>query len=196
MVSTTQRMTFEEFLNYSDGTDQCYELVQGELQPMALGTGKHGKITQFLDDRFNEEILRIAQPWTSQRFTIGIQSPRGNRWDTCRIPDITVLPTAQWDAMEERESVIRIHEPPPILVAEVVSPSTLSTDYRSKHTEYAVLDIGEYWIVDPTQLMVTVCVLDEGAYEDQIFQGCETIVSSTFSELHLSVDQVLKAGRL
>ncbi|NJK62737.1 MAG: hypothetical protein HC921_08685 [Synechococcaceae cyanobacterium SM2_3_1] len=70
MVSTTKRMTFEEFLNYSDGTDQCYELVQRELQAMALGTGKHGKIPQFLNDRFNEEILRTGHPWTSERFTL------------------------------------------------------------------------------------------------------------------------------
>jgi Uma2 family endonuclease len=111
-IATTKRLTFEEFLSYDDGTDIGYELVQGELKPMGLGTGKHGKITQFLDDRLNDEIRRTAQPWTSQRFTVGIQSPRGNRWDTCRIPDITVLLIAQWDAMENRESVIRAHEPP------------------------------------------------------------------------------------
>jgi Uma2 family endonuclease len=37
----------------------------------------------------------------------------------------------------------------PLLVVEVVSPSTIAVDYRAKHSEYAVLDIAEYWIVDP-----------------------------------------------
>lgn len=191
MTATTQRMTFEEFLAYTDGTDSCYELVQGELKPMGLGTGKHGKIVQFLDDRFNDEIRRTAQPWTSQRFTVGIQSPRGNRWDTCRIPDITVFLQAQWDAMEDRESVIRAHEPPPLMVVEVVSPSTERTDYRTKRTEYAVLDIAEYWIVDPMRWIVTICSLNEGAYDDQVFQGHQMLVSSTFPELQLTAAQVL-----
>jgi Uma2 family endonuclease len=188
-------MSFEEFLAYTDGTDISYELVQGELKPMALGTGLHGKITRFLDDCFNAEIQRTAQPLTSQRFAVGIQSPRGNRWDTCRIPDITVLPIAQWDAMEDREAVIRAHDSPPSLVVEVVSSSTVITDYRTKRTEYAVLDISEYWIVDSTQSMVTVCILNEGAYDDQIFRGQEAIVSITFPNLQLTAQHILRAGR-
>jgi Uma2 family endonuclease len=195
MTTTTQRITLDEFLAHHDGTDTCYELVQGELKPVGLGTGKHGKITQFLDDRLNDEIHRTAQPWTSQRFTVGIQSPRGNRWDTCRIPDITVMPIEQWDAMEDRESVIRAHEPPPLLVVEVVSPSTVTTDYRTKRTEYAVLDIAEYGIVDPTQLTVTICTWNEGAYDDQVFQGNQRIVSATFPDLQLTAAQVLQFGQ-
>ena len=196
MTTTTQRMSFEEFLTYDDGTDICYELVQGELKPVGLGTGMHGKITRFLDDCFNDEIQRTAQGLTSQRFTVGIQSPRGNRWDTCRIPDITVLPVEQWDAMEDREAVIRAHESPPLLVVEVVSSSTVVTDYRTKRTEYAVLDIPEYWIVDPTQSMVTVCIWNEGAYDDQVFREQESVISVTFPSLRLTAKQVLRAGQV
>ncbi len=195
MTTTTQRMSFEEFLTYDDGTDICYELVQGELKSVGLGTGMHGKITRFLDDCFNDEIQRTARALTSQRFVVGIQSPRGNRWDTCRIPDITVLPVEQWDAMEDREAVIRAHESPPLLVVDVVSSSTVVTDYRTKRTEYAVLDIPEYWIVDSTQSMVTVCIWNEGAYDDQVFKDQEVIVSITFPSLQLTAKQILRAGQ-
>ena len=195
MTTTTQRMSFEEFLTYDDGTDICYELVQGELKSVGLGTGMHGKITRFLDDCFNDEIQRTARALTSQRAGVGIQSPRGNRWDTCRIPDITVLPVEQWDAMEDREAVIRAHESPPLLVVDVVSSSTVVTDYRTKRTEYAVLDIPEYWIVDSTQSMVTVCIWNEGAYDDQVFKDQEVIVSITFPSLQLTAKQILRAGQ-
>ncbi|MGV0027101.1 Uma2 family endonuclease [Phormidesmis priestleyi] len=193
MTQTKLRMTFEEYLAYDDGLGTRFELVKGELVPMSLGTGKHGKVTKFLDDCLNAEIERMNFGWTSQRFTVGIQSPRGNRWDTCRIPDITVLPVEQWDAMEEREAVIRAHESPPKLVIEVVSPSTAITDYRTKRTEYAVLDIPEYWIVDPIRSRVTVCTLQDGAYDDQVFQGDDPIVSATFSSLKLTTQQILSA---
>jgi Uma2 family endonuclease len=80
------------------------------------------------------------------------------------------------------------------MVVEVVSPSTVNTDYRTKRTEYAVLDIAEYWIVDPIQLTVTVCIWNEGAYDDQVFQGHQTIGSTLFPELQLTAEQVLLAG--
>lgn len=57
--------------------------------------------------------------------------------------------------------MIELNESPPILVVEVVSESTRTTDYRSKGSEYAVLEISEYWIVDPLEAIVTVCMLVE-----------------------------------
>ncbi|NJN48630.1 MAG: Uma2 family endonuclease [Alkalinema sp. RL_2_19] len=194
-VATTKRLTFEEYLSYEDGTDTRYELAKGALVEMSLGTGKHGKITKFLDERFNREIEHLGQAWTAERFTVGIQSPRGNRWDTCRIPDITILTIEQWDDMESREAVIRAHEPPPLLVVEVVSPSTINADYREKRAEYMVLDIPEYWIVDPLEQKITVCILQDGAYDDQAFQGEETPLSPTFPDFSLTVQQILEAKR-
>lgn len=125
---------------------------------------------------------------------IGIQSPRATCWDTVRVPDVVVLPLEQWAGLKKRESVIALNEPPPLLVVEIVSPSTATEDYRAKRTEYAVLDIPEYWVVDPIQSLVTVCTLREGAYDDQVFQGNDLIISPTFASLNLTVAQVLGAG--
>ncbi|MDB9482197.1 Uma2 family endonuclease, partial [Dolichospermum circinale CS-537/05] len=36
IVATANKMTFEEFLNYDDGTDNLYEFENGELIPMPL----------------------------------------------------------------------------------------------------------------------------------------------------------------
>jgi Uma2 family endonuclease len=38
MSIATQKLTFKEYLAYDDGTDTRYELVDGELVPMSLGT--------------------------------------------------------------------------------------------------------------------------------------------------------------
>ncbi|MEH1767739.1 Uma2 family endonuclease [Nostoc sp.] len=45
MTTTTPKLTFEEYLKYDDGTDTRYELVNGELIPMSLGSGQHGAVT-------------------------------------------------------------------------------------------------------------------------------------------------------
>lgn len=193
MTVATKKLTFAEYLKYDDGTDNLYELVDGELVAM-LGTGKHGAVTEFLNDKFKDEAKRKGLPWTSKDMRIGIRSPRGGRWDTSRIPDVTVLTIEQWKSLANREAVIELGEAPPILVVEVVSESTKTTDYRSKRSEYAVLDIPEYWIVDPLSDLVTVCTLTEGFYDAVEFRGDEKIVCATFPELELSAAQVLEVG--
>jgi Uma2 family endonuclease len=194
-IATTKKMTLAEYLTYDDGSDTLYELVDGELARMSLGTGEHGDISEFLNDEFKAEIKRLGLDWVAKDMKIGIQSPRGTRWETARIPDVVVLPLEQWNSLKKRESFIPLNEPPPLLVVEVVSPSTVSVDYRAKHSEYAVLDIPEYWIVDPTNRKVTVCVLKDGAYSDEVFVGDLTIVSPTFPGLGLKASDVLNASR-
>lgn len=193
MVIATKKLTFAEYLQYDDGTNTRYELVEGELIPMGLGTGKHGAIAKFLERVFDDESRRIGQNWTAQRFAVGVRSPRGGRWDTSRIPDVTVLPLEQWEDLANREAVIELDEPPPILVVEVVSPSTQTTDYRHKRSEYAVLGIQEYWVVNPMEDKITIFTLISGFYDEATFQGDEVIQSSIFTDLSLSANQVLSA---
>lgn len=117
---------------------------------------------------------------------LGIQSPQRGRWETSRIPDVVVLPTEQWQALATQEAVIRPNEPPPLLVVEVVSESTVRTDYRAKRAEYNVLGIEEYWIVDPLAAKVTVCLLVDDLYEATEFVGEARIESRRFPELNLT----------
>jgi Uma2 family endonuclease len=81
MTATTKKLTFAEYLKYNDGTDTQYELVDGELVPMSLGTGKHGSISKFLERSFDDEIAKMGNNWTAQKFSVGVRSPRSGRWD-------------------------------------------------------------------------------------------------------------------
>ncbi len=191
MTATIKKLTFEEYLKYDDGTDTRYELVEGKLIPMSLATGKHGTIIRCLERQFESEIEKLEHPWITLSLLVGIRSPRGGRWDTCRIPDVTVLSIPQWKAMQEREAVIELNEPPPLLVVEVVSESTRSADYRAKYSEYSVLEIPEYWIVDPLESKITICQLNEGRYDEMVLTGEMAIASATFPKLKLSVDRIL-----
>jgi Uma2 family endonuclease len=191
MTTTTNRLTLEEYLKYDDGTDTRYELVNGELVPMSLGTGQHGEIADFLNSEFRTAAKQLGQDWVSKQMVIGIRSPRAGRWDTVRVPDVVVIPLEQWRTLQNREAVIELNEPPPLLVLEVVSESTKSTDYRAKRAEYSVLDIPEYWIVDPLNAKVTVLTLVEGWYDTTEFVGSDCMRSQTFPNLDLTVEQVL-----
>ncbi len=192
MTTITNRLTFAEYLKYTDGTDRRYELVNGELILMSLGTGQHGAIIKFIERMLETEIANLGLDWVVLPGLIGVRSPKGGRWDTCRIPDVMVLPLEQWRTLQTREAVVELNEAPPLLVVEVVSESTKTVDYRAKRTEYSVLDIPEYWIVDPLLEKVTVFTLMEGWYEPIEFQGVDLIQSPTFPNLHPSVEQILR----
>ncbi|MEO0985556.1 MAG: Uma2 family endonuclease [Cyanobacteria bacterium J06639_14] len=193
MTVTTQRLALDDYLLYEDDTDTRYELVNGELVAMAQPKGRHGAIAEFLNDTFRDEIRRMGHQWTAKQMAIAMQSPRGGRWDTARIPDVMVLSLNQWRELRDREAVIRLNDPPPFLVVEVVSDSTVITDYRTKRAEYNVLNIPEYWVVDPLDSSITLLQLVDDLYEAQRFLGNMPIPSVTFPELSLRVDQVLTA---
>lgn len=192
MATVTQRLTFAEYLAYSDGTDTRFELVNGELIPMGIGTGLHGAIIKLLERAFEAEIAQLALLWVVLPALVGVRSPRSGRWDTSRIPDLVVIPQDQWRSLQTCEAVIEVDAPPPLVVVEVVSESTRTTDYRAKRAEYNVLGIPEYWIVDPLEAKVSVLSLIEGWYEVAEFRGSELIQSSTFPGLILTAEQVLQ----
>jgi len=61
MIQTTTKtkLTFEEYLTYNDGTDNRYELEEGELILMNPPTFDHGLIIHFLTNAFEAEINRL-----------------------------------------------------------------------------------------------------------------------------------------
>ncbi len=57
-------------------------------------------------------------------------------------------------------------ERPPLLVIEVLSPSTRRIDLATKRMAYADAGVAGYWIVDPEVPSLTVLGLKEGRYID------------------------------
>jgi Uma2 family endonuclease len=186
------KVSLEEYLTYHDGLDTRYELVNGDLIPISLGSGEHGEIADMLCDQFKAANKRLGLSWVAKVILIGVQSPRGSRWDTSRIPDIVVIPAAQWRTLQNREAVIRLNEPAPLLVVEVVSESTKAEDYYAKRLEYRALGIPEYWIVDPLAQKITICILAPEAYQSTEYKGIEVIQSFTFPALTLTTAEILQ----
>lgn len=60
-----------------------------------------------------------------------------------------------------------------------------------KRAEYNVLEIPEYWIVDPLEAKITILSMVEGLYDAQEFRGDEVLQSLTFPDLNLTPSEVL-----
>lgn len=188
-VTTAKRLySFEEYLTFDDGTDNRYELVDGRLELMNPPTFRHLLIAKFIEQIFDAEIKRLSLPWLCFK-EAGIRTG----WRKSRLSDLYIVPVEQVRDFLDRSAVAEI---PPLLAVEVVSPESVSRDYRFKRSEYAALEIPEYWIVDPMESKVTVLLWEEGLYEETVFMGNQNIVSRTFPELTLTVEQVLAAGNV
>jgi len=176
--------SFEEYLAYDDGTDNKYELVNGELKLMPTASGFHALILHFLFNILEEEIAKLKQQWKVMPGTIGIRTNQRKS----RIPDLVILSEKQ--CQELREMSTAVLESSPLLVIEIVSQGNADDDYRYKRSEYAVKEIPEYWIIDPQTKKISILLLVAGFYEVTEFTGDQEIKSLLFPELKLTPEQV------
>jgi Uma2 family endonuclease len=190
MTIAFQKMTLEEYLNYDNGIDTLYELVNGELVVMPPKSELNRRIATFLFACFLQQGIPPYQLTMKTELVVS-----GSR-ATTRLPDLMVLSEELATELEgASRSTVMIDMPPPLLVVEVVSPGkeNADRDYRYKRSEYAARGIAEYWIVDPLQGRVTVLEWVEGLYEEQVFQGNERIVSPMLPNLDLTSERVMNA---
>ena len=134
-------LTFEEYLNYRDETDTRYELVLGKLEIMNPPTVRHFLIAKFLEKIFDREIDKKNLNWLCFR-EAGIRTG----YQKSRLPDLFIIDKNT--AMELLDSTA-VFQTTPFLVVEIVSPESCKRDYRYKRSEYAALEVPEYWLVDP-----------------------------------------------
>ena len=190
MTHTPVKLTFEQYLEYDDGTDNCYELCNGELVPVPPESVLNSRIARFL-------LVQLLNLVGFERiFTHSLELQVLGETQN-RFPDLVVVTEIHLELMDKR-TTITLDMPPPQFVVEVVSPyrnqndDNDKRDYLDKVHQYQERGIPEYWIVDPQAQLVTVLVLVNGSYQATEFTGSQRIVSQAFPELKLTAAQVLE----
>ena len=192
-VATDRRMTLKEFLTYNDGTDQRYELVDGVLVKMGAESRINIRIAVFLIQYFSS--LGLEDDRIGIKEMIEVKSAFVA---TARDADLIIHSKESSLALDGRsESCLTLNDPNPLLVVEVISPGTESTDnyqrdYVQKPREYSERGIPEFWQIDPSRDRVRVLVLNRDSYQVREFKGNEAIISPTFPELNLTVARILR----
>jgi Uma2 family endonuclease len=197
----SQKLNFDEFLK------QCpeagiYELVNGEIV-LVEPTRAHKNVARFLLFAFNDEIRQGKLNYIVDK-DIVIRTVTADGQEQGRRPDISVVSASKWNSNVLAYGALT----EAIQLAVEVTSTNWDDDYIDKLDEYQRLGIPEYWIVDylaiasrtylgnPKVPTVSVYQLIAGKYEVQRFIGNNRIVSPTFSQLKLTVDQVVAASQL
>jgi Uma2 family endonuclease len=193
-----QKLTFDQFLDqYPDGSG-LYELVNGEVRD-TRATRQHDDVAFFILFAFNDEVRRLGLDYVVNNTTL-VQTLSSTGEEQGRKTDVSVIDRAVW---QTNRSAYGALDKPIQLAIEVVS-TNWDDDYIDKLDEYQRLGVREYWIVDylaiggrewlgkPKVPTVFVHTLNEDSkYQSSTYRGSDRILSPTFPELALTVDQIL-----
>lgn len=199
MFQVTQKLTFDEFLKLRP-EDGRFELIDGKIVRI-LATRQHENVADFIMFALNDENRRLGSRYkVSDRIAIATSTPDGS--ERGRHPDVSVVERTIYDSNLLAYSALR----EPIAIAVEVVSTNWEDDYIDKLDEYQRLGILEYWVVDylaiasrtylgnPKTPTVFVYQLVDGIYQSRSFTGSDKIVSSTFGELELTVDQIVASS--
>ena len=206
MLQTLPKITtFQEFIDWlPENSDVRYELHHGNIVEMAQPVGEHEEIKGFLNVEISFEIKRLGLSYGIPNQVI----VRPDDKDSGYFPDVLVMNRANLpnESRWKKESILSSGASIP-LVIEVVS-TNWRADYYSKFADYEEMGILEYWIVDyaalggrnfignPKQPMISICNLVEGEYQISKFQNSDRLISQTFADLNLTVNQVFQNSML
>jgi Uma2 family endonuclease len=204
MIQTISKtITFDEFVAwYPENSVHKYELHNGVIVEMPLGTGDHSAVAGFISGELFLEIRHQKLPYFVPKEYIvkSIADKSGYS------PDVIVLdlPALANEPRWKKESIITMGSSVRLAV-EVVS-TNWQDDYLVKVADYERLGISEYWVVDyaalggrrfignPKQPTISVYQLVDGEYQISQFRGDDIVESLAFPELRLTAEQIFLAG--
>jgi len=164
--AAVKRMTVSEFLRWEDGTDTRYELLAGSPVARSPPAPPHGFLAAQL-------CIRIGAAFQSRRpcmvqIEAGIARP--DRDDTCYVADLAVT------CRPPRSGELLITDP--ILIVEVLSPTTGLHDRHTKVADYRrIASVEEILLIDSTSIFAEVLRREGDRWITEIVRGQQGTLS-------------------
>ena len=155
--------TVDDLDDFPEGSTTRYELVDGALLVSAEPSLQHQRVSL--------QLLRLLQEAAPEDLEVFL--PIDVRLSPVRqiAPDITVV--------HRGDATGRRLDGTPLLVVEVLSPSTRTVDLVLKRRVLEEAEVPSYWLVDPDDALVTVLELAGGAYRE-VARGDDVTVERPF----------------
>ncbi len=152
----------EKYYTYADllswGEDERAEIINGELYMMSSPTSIHqevagGLFAQIYNFLFDKPCKVFSAPYDVCLFENN-NNDDPNIVDTVVVPDISII-------CDKNKINKRGCKGAPDMIIEILSPSTARYDRFVKFNLYQRAKVKEYWIVDPHNGTVDVCLPDK-----------------------------------
>ncbi|MEO1646020.1 MAG: Uma2 family endonuclease [Chloroflexota bacterium] len=184
------RMTEATYLAFADEQlDMKYEYSSGAVYAMSGGTVRHGAITASTIIHIGNELRHDDCTVTNSDVRVYIASKKAYRY-----PDVTVF-CGDPAYREGRADTLTN----PMLLVEVLSPSTALTDRNEKLAEYTQIDsLQAYVLVAQDEPKVEVFQRHEAGrwlYSYVTGMDAKIVVSRSGTDLHLSLAEIYRRVR-
>jgi Uma2 family endonuclease len=174
-----RRMTLDEFLAWDDGTDTRYELVEGVPLAMAPPAEAHRILAMRLGSRI-DAALQNRRPCNAQ-IDAGILRPA--RHDAYYVADLAVTCRPNEPG---RQAVVD-----PILIVEILSPSTERHDRRVKLSMYRQIEsVSEILLIDADSHHAELHRRENDRWLVELVRGTGAMLFLASVELHVSMAEL------
>ncbi len=148
MPTAVKRWTLEELDSLPDDGNK-YEVIDGELFVTPAPTDFH--------ETLGAKLTRVLDPYVARHKLGYVYRPRA----VVQIDQSQVEPDLMVRQPQRDKNAGWKGAPLPILIVEIMSPTTRRRDHMHKRDFYMRIGITEYWIVDPEHQTVAVVRRDE-----------------------------------
>jgi len=146
-MSTTSKLTFEEFVKLPEQEGTRYELDEGDLLIEPSPTFRHNRVR----DRIARRLAAFVE--ARQLGEVIVEMDFRLAPDTVRNPDVAFVTSQHLHTIDVDHSPA---EGAPALAVEVISRSNLAQDMQKKVSQYLAAGAGVVWVVYPESQLVEI----------------------------------------
>lgn len=184
MVSSTTKLTIQEFFELTEGDRPC-EFVDGQAIPKMSPKSFHSAVQAAL--------IILLQTWCQGRGRVypewAVRLQR-NGTDWIPVPDLSYTSynrlSADW-ILDEACPVA------PELVIEIISPGQAFGNLAEKATDYLQAGVARVWLIDTRSKSITVFYPDT---VPKTWRGTSTITDDLLPELNLTPQRIFQQAGL
>ena len=181
--SKTEKYSYADYLTWSE--DEHWELLGGEAYMQAAPSRIHQEILMELAKQIAIYLTGKTCKVYPAPFCVRLDNKNSNEEIKNVVePDITIV--CDQNKLDKRGC-----KGSPDLIIEILSPSTASIDAIKKYQLYLQSGVQEYWIVDPANQLVQVCILDNNQYSCKFYDRESKVPVSIFNgDLEINLTEV------
>lgn len=183
-----QKMTIEQYLEFENASEEKHEYYQGEVFAMSGAKITHNRIvrntlssiTQFLKGK-------SCEPFNSDQ-CIYIEA---NTLFT--YPDISIFCSEVLTLNDDEMNALN-----PVILIEVLSPSTKNYDRGSKFKLYRdIPTLKEYVLIDSETINVEIFAVNpEGHWELREYKDIHDVIEISYIDMRLSMEDIYAGTKL
>jgi Uma2 family endonuclease len=174
-----RRMTVDEFLQWDDSGYERQELIDGCVVAMTASMPGHALLATGLAAEIRSA-LRGQAPCRAYG-EAGIALPHRN--DACYIPDLVV----SCEALQPQDRLLR----GPVLIVEILSPSTVAADRQIKVPDYRrIPSVKEILLIDSERLFAEILRRDGERWITEIVQGRDATLALSAVPLTIAMSEL------